>query len=535
MTYEKIILNKPRGHIDLTRQYKNLYINNPNKIQGEIVLNHGVSINPFDIDLIENIPGGVKTIDWDIPGLSANNFIILYASNAFLKPHELTFKVEEALPVDVTNAQIDVNVNNATFTIIPEAASSFRVYPQSNSTWSVDITNSLLDVNITNSILYIEQVENSVWDINVTNSNLNVTIQNNELDVNITNSVLDTNITNSVIIVDQVDNSVWDINVTNSELAVNVTNSVLNTNITNSVIVVDQADSTVWDINVTNSLLAVDVQNSVIYVEQVQNSVWDINVTNSSLDVNITNTVLDINVTNSVVDVNISGTASVSIDEATITLDSAIAAINTRWPAQQLEYEYSALFGSRYADMPWVVTFNSSGDFELLNVPSWESIPVERGYLAVGFSKPLVRLQDSRHAISAIETDNTTYSTGTQYNGDDFPETDLLTIDYGEVINADFEPWLYYHWYNKDGADSHAVNLRIRIYYSTDGTNWTQLDEISYSEASKVDFDIWTYAEPLYRNITFRYIKYTASITNYGDSDARIDLKVQKHFIWRLS
>lgn len=507
MTYEKIILNTERNRVDLKRKYVNLYISNPHRIPGEIVLNDSISIDPGEIDLIENIPGGIKSISWYIPGLNANTPIIIYVSNAFLKPHELTFKVEEALPVDVTNASIDVSVTNSTITIVPEAASSFRVYPQAGSTWQVDITNSLLDVNITNSIVYVDQVANSVWDINVTNSSLNVNVQN------------------SVINVEQVTGSVWDINVTNSVLAVDVQNAV---------IYVDQATNSVWDINVTNSLLAVDVQNSVIYVDQVANTVWDINVTNSSLNVNVTNTVLDINVTNSVLDVNVSGTASVSIDSATITVDTALAAISTRWPAQQLEYDYTALFGSRYSDMPYVVTFNSSGDFELLNVPTWESIPVYRGYLAVSFSKPLIRLQDSRHAISAVETDETTYGTGIQFNGNDLAETDLLTIDYGATYTFDFEPWLYIHWYNQNGTSTLLANLYIRIYYSTDGTTWTLLDTISKIIGGTTAYDVWEYKEPLYRNITARYIKYTAEIINYSDSDTAIDLRVQKHFLWRL-
>ena len=290
--YEKIVINSRNGRIELDRTFKNLYLHNPSKVTGQIVINDDRYIDPSEVDIIENVPGGITVISWSIPNPSSP--ITVFLSNAFMKPHELVFKVEEAIPVDVTTPEINVNLTNGLITIIPEASSIFTIQPKAGSIFSVDITNSLLDVNITNSLIYVDQVSNSVWDINVTNSSLNVNVQNSSLDVNVTNSVIGVNVTNSVITVDQALDSVWDINVTNSVLAVDVQNSVLNVNVNNSVITVDQAADSVWDINVTNSVLAVNIQN----------------------------TLLDVNITNSVLDVSISGTASVSIDNASISIQT---------------------------------------------------------------------------------------------------------------------------------------------------------------------------------------------------------------------
>jgi len=190
--YEKIVINSRNGRIELDRTFKNLYLHNPGRVAGQIVINDDRYIDPSEVDIIENVPGGITVISWSIP--NPGSPITVFLSNAFMKPHELVFKVEEAIPVDVTTPEINVYLTNGLITIIPEASSIFTIQPRAGSIFSVDITNSLLDVNITNSLIYVDQAENSVWDINVTNSVLAVNIQNTSLNVNITNSVLDVSI-----------------------------------------------------------------------------------------------------------------------------------------------------------------------------------------------------------------------------------------------------------------------------------------------------------------------------------------------------
>lgn len=56
---------------------------------------------------------------------------------------------------------------------------------------------------------------------------------------------------------------------------------------------------------------------------EIINSQLDVYVLNSQLDVQVVNTTLDVNVTNSTLNVSVQGTASVSIDNATITVDVA--------------------------------------------------------------------------------------------------------------------------------------------------------------------------------------------------------------------
>ncbi|MBO8181101.1 MAG: hypothetical protein H0Z19_11645 [Archaeoglobus sp.] len=100
------------------------------------------------------MPSGISVISWSIPNPTAPITVLL--SNAFLKPHELVFKVEESLPVDVQNTSLDVNITN--------------------SYMDVNVTNSVLPVDIQNSSIVVEQATSSVWDINVTNSTLDVNV-----------------------------------------------------------------------------------------------------------------------------------------------------------------------------------------------------------------------------------------------------------------------------------------------------------------------------------------------------------------------
>lgn len=114
------------------------------------------------------------------------------------------------------------------------------------------------------------------------------------VDANITNSQLDVNVTNSKLNVDA--------NVTNSSLDVNVKNSQLDVNVTNSDITIKPESGTVFTIS-PDSTAVFDVKGNV--------------------DANITNSNLDVNVTNSSLDVNVQGTTSISVDNATVTVDVA--------------------------------------------------------------------------------------------------------------------------------------------------------------------------------------------------------------------
>jgi len=518
--YEKVVIKTKHNRVDFDNTYRNLYIYNPDKVAGQIVINDDKYIDPSEIDLLENIPGGVSSISWSIPNPTSP--IIVLLSNAFMKPHELIFKVEQAVPVDVqnsvlnvsiSNSILDVNITNSLITIVPESAAEFRIFPKAGTVWDINVTNSVLDVNITNSyidvninnsvlnvsvensVLVVDQLEGAVWDINVTNSTLNVNIQNSYLDVNITNSVI--NVTPDT-------GSVWTVNVQNSEIDVNVTNSVL-------------------AVNVQNSYFDVNITNSVINVTPDSGSVWAVNVQNSSLNVNVTNSTLDVNITNSYLDVNIQGVASVSITDAVITVGTAIEEYRARVPGVQAEYNHAVLISTDNTDIwdfPYITGIYNSGNFELINLPSSETIPSVYNYKVYLFSKPLIRpSSDPRYSIVLDEENTTQYNPdGSYYSvpSGEYGEDDFLTIDLGSSYTNYLLVKFWIDFTISGGAD---ITVKLVLQTSEDNSSWSDAATLySFTGNENSPRQTETIIKNV-ENISGRYLRFVYRVVNNASSE----------------
>lgn len=430
--YEKVVITQKNGRYDFDDTYRNLYIYNPYKVQGYIVINGEKHIDPSEVDLLENIPGGVSYINWSIP--NPTNPIKIFVSNAFMKPHELIFKVEEALPVDIQNTSIDVNIQN-----------------------------SLLDVNITNSVINVTPDTGSVWNVN---------IQNSSLDVNITNSVIN--------------------------------------------------------------------------VSPDTDTIWNVSIQNASLDVNITNSVLD---------VNIQGVASVSIDEATITVDTALADIKVRYPAPQIEYDYSVIMSDSYSrslDLPFISGIYSGGTFEILNVPADESIPMTgtTNYKAITFSKQLFRPSSGkRYSITLDEETTTSSSEYTLDNSTTSTTVYPLTIDLGSVVTASGVYFIGYDFkFDWEVNDFTNVDIygKMWIEVSEDNSTWTAIFSnegssggLRYNNASDGKTgSVGSTNNTAYKtDLTFRYIRWKfyfkiSDLSGTGTVDYTAYYGVKKLLIW---
>jgi len=197
------------------------------------------------------------------------------------------------LDVNITNTSINVNVTNASFDV---NVTNSLLTVQVSGTANVNVTNATLDVNITNSAI---NVPITIAESTVT---LNVNITNTSIDVNVTNASFDVNVTNSVLTVSV--SGTANVNVTNS--TINVVNTDLNFDVDGNLNVNLNASAITLDVNITNSTLNVNVTNSTL----------DVVITNSTVNVPIK--IVDSTVT---LNVNVTGTASVSIDNATVYLN----------------------------------------------------------------------------------------------------------------------------------------------------------------------------------------------------------------------
>jgi len=179
-----------------------------------------------------------------------------------------TFVVTGSVDANITNTEINAYVTNTTITIEPSEGAEFIIKPAAAAVFNIqgqvdaNITNTELDVHVTNSTITITPEYGTVFEIRPATGVV----------FNIQGSV--------------------DANITNTELDVHVTNST---------------------ITITPEAEAVfEIKPSTGAVFNIQG---DVNITNTELDVHVTNSML--NVTGDV-NATIQGTASVSIDNATI-------------------------------------------------------------------------------------------------------------------------------------------------------------------------------------------------------------------------
>jgi len=213
-----------------------------------------------------------------------------------------------------------------------------------------------------------------------------------------------------------------DANITNTEINAYVTNSTITIEPSSTAeFIIKPAEAVVFqiqgsvDANITNTELDVHVTNSTITIEPGTGTVFEIKPATEAIfniqgDVNITNTELNVNVTNSTLnvtgDVNatIQGTASISIDNATITVDvatvrekaSELGNLDFHWGGADVDPGGSAL-GIDYTNTNnytlhlEMITFSilkarsSDPDVNPLNVNVWFKIEDDSGNTIAAF------------------------------------------------------------------------------------------------------------------------------------------------------
>jgi len=151
---------------------------------------------------------------------------------------------------------------------------------------------------------------------------------------------------------------------------------------------------------------------------------------------------------------------------------------------------------SKISKYPYIEILNSKEDLGLIDVVA----------NAVQMRYYIQYVKDIRHSHCIDSQDGTTYTvTGTT-------ETDLLTIDYGALINAKYLYLILGLW--TSASSTGYANVKI----SSDGSTWTTADSISTTSTSEVIF----YRLPSVTS--FRYLKFTG----YNSAGYTTNLKARK-------
>jgi hypothetical protein len=145
-----------------------------------------------------------------------------------------------------------------------------------------------------------------------------------------------------------------------------------------------------------------------------------------------------------------------------------------------------------------------SRPYSIVNVSADLGI-LHRSY-AIQTAYTIHYVYDLRHSHDLDTQDTTLFSmTGTT-------DTDLLKIDYGSTLSVNELYLILSHYL---GGNVGTAYVKV----STDGTSWTTLGSINVGSTTE------TYARLLYRNLSFRYLKFSAVNTS---SSGTTYLRVRK-------
>jgi len=186
------------------------------------------------------------------------------------------------------------------------------------------------------------------WALNVMQREGTTFVVTGSVDANITNTEINAYVTNSTITIEPSSTAVFEVK-PSAEVVFNIQGSV-DANITN----------TELDVHVTNSTITIEPEEAAEFIIKPATGVvfqiqGDVNITNTELNVNVTNSTL--NITGDV-NATIQGTASVSIDYATITVD--VATIREKASAEnKLGYE-TGYASAAAGDAEWFTLFTNN-------------------------------------------------------------------------------------------------------------------------------------------------------------------------------
>jgi len=155
----------------------------------------------------------------------------------------------------------------------------------------------------------------------------------------------------------------------------------------------------------------------------------------------------------------------------------------------QIDYDKLVVYSFNAPQLSTVKRVIPNTPYEILNRKRDRGVFVRS--VAVEVDGVIPYVFDIRHSHDADAEDTTSYSTTSE------TETDMLTIDYGSVLNAK-------EIMAKVGLWNTGTIGYFNAYASRDGATWSKIGGASAISTSEVTF----YVRVL--DISFRYLKFTA-------------------------